>query len=65
MLSNMATKELFLRRFLVNIRNGETLVNNWNSKPTRFMRTRDQLFTINNHLNLHKYLRWIAAKLSK
>lgn len=64
-LSNMATKELFLRRFLVNIRNGETLVNNWNSKPTRFMRTRDQLFTINNHLYLHKYLRWIAAKLSK
>lgn len=65
MLSNMATKELFLRRFLTNIRNGEPIVNNWNGQTTRFMRTRDQLFTINNHLNLHKYLRWIAAKLNK
>lgn len=65
MLSNMATKELFLRRFLTNIRNGEPIVNNWNGQTTRFMRTRDQLFTINNHFNLHKYLRWIAAKLNK
>ncbi len=63
MLSNMATRELFLRRFLVNIRNGEQVENIWNGKPTNFMRTRDQLFTINNHLNLNKYLRWIAAKL--
>ena len=63
MLSNSVTNELFLRRFLTNIRNGEPVKNSWNGHETNFMRTRDQLYTINNHLNLNKYLRWIAAKL--
>lgn len=63
MLSNTVTNELFLRRFLVNIRNGETVKNSWNGHQTSFMRTRGPLYTINNHLNLTKYLRWIAAKL--
>jgi ectoine hydroxylase-related dioxygenase (phytanoyl-CoA dioxygenase family) len=64
MLSNSVTNELFVRRFLTNIRNGEPVINSWNGHPTNFMRTRDQLYTINNHLNLNKYLRWIAAKLN-
>lgn len=63
MLSNTVTHELFIRRFLTNIRNGELLKNSWNGLETNFMRTRDQFYMINNHLNLHKYLRWIAAKL--
>jgi len=63
MLSNSVTNELFLRRFLTNIRNGEPVKNSWNGHETNLMRTRDQLYTINNHLNLNKYLRWIAAKL--
>ncbi len=63
MLSNSVTNELFIRRFLTNIRNGEAVQNSWNGHETNLMRTRDNLFTINNHLNLNKYLRWIAAKL--
>jgi hypothetical protein len=63
MLSNTVTNELFIRRFLTNIRNGEPVKNAWNGQETNFMRTRDGLFAINNHLNLNKYLRWIAAKL--
>ncbi len=63
MLSNSVTNELFLRRFLKNIRTGEPVKNSWNGHETNFMRTRNQLYTINNHLNLNKYLRWIAAKL--
>ncbi len=65
MLSNTVTHELFVRRFLTNIRNGQPVVNSWNGQKTNFMRTRDQLYTINNHLNLNKYLRWIAAHWKK
>jgi ectoine hydroxylase-related dioxygenase (phytanoyl-CoA dioxygenase family) len=64
MLSNMVTNELYIRRFLTNIRTGEAVKNSWNGLQTKLMRTRNQLYHINNHLNLNKYLRWIAAKLN-
>ena len=63
MLSNMVTNELFIRRFLVDISTGEPLKNVWNGQKTNLLRTRDQLFTINNHIKLPKVLRWIASKL--
>jgi ectoine hydroxylase-related dioxygenase (phytanoyl-CoA dioxygenase family) len=63
MLSNMVTNELFIRRFLVDISTGEPVDNVWNGQKTNFLRTRDQLYTINNHIKLPKVMRWIASKL--
>lgn len=63
MLSNMVTHELFIRRFLVNIRTGEAVKNSWNGLKTDLLRTRNLLYTINNHIKLPKVMRWIAAKL--
>jgi ectoine hydroxylase-related dioxygenase (phytanoyl-CoA dioxygenase family) len=63
MLSNMVTHELFIRRFLTNIRTGEAVNNSWNGLKTDLLRTRNFLYTINNHIKLPKVMRWIAAKL--
>jgi ectoine hydroxylase-related dioxygenase (phytanoyl-CoA dioxygenase family) len=63
MLSNMVTHELFIRRFLTNIRTGEAVKNSWNGLKTDLLRTRNLLYTINNHIKLPKVMRWIAAKL--
>jgi ectoine hydroxylase-related dioxygenase (phytanoyl-CoA dioxygenase family) len=63
MLSNMVTHELFIRRFLTNIRTGEVVNNSWNGLKTDLLRTRNFLYTINNHIKLPKVMRWIAAKL--
>lgn len=63
MLSNMVTQELYVRRGLTNIRNGKPVINSWNGHPTHLMRTRGLLYSINNHLNLTRPLRWIATWL--
>lgn len=65
MLSNMVTHELFLRRFLKNIRTGETVEHSYNGYNTQFLRTRNTLYTINNHIKLPKVMRYIAEKLNK
>lgn len=65
MLSNMVTHELFLRRFLKNIRTGETVEHSYNGNNTQFLRTRNTLYTINNHIKLPKVMRYIAEKLNK
>ena len=63
MLSNLVTQELYVRRGLTNIRNGKPVINSWNGHPTHLMRTRGLLYSINNHLNLTRPLRWIATWL--
>ena len=63
MLSNMVTNELFIRRFLTNIRNGEPLKQSFNGNPINMVRTRDELYILNNRIKLPKILRYIASKL--
>lgn len=63
MLSNMVTNELFIRRFIKNIRTGEIPKQSFNGNPVDFVRTRDNLYVLNNHIKLPKILRYIASKL--
>lgn len=63
MLSNMVTNELFIRRFIKNIQTGETPKQSFNGNPVDLVRTRDNLYVLNNHIKLPKILRYIASKL--
>ncbi len=63
MLSNMVTNELFIRRFIKNIQTGKTPKQSFNGNPVDFVRTRDNLYVLNNHIKLPKILRYIASKL--
>lgn len=63
MLSNMVTNELFIRRSIKNIQTGESPKQSFNGNPIDFVRTRDHLYMLNNHLKLPKILRYIASKL--
>jgi ectoine hydroxylase-related dioxygenase (phytanoyl-CoA dioxygenase family) len=63
MLSNMVTHELFIRRFIKNIKTGETPKQTFNGQKAEFLRTRGNLYVINNHIKLPKALRYLASKL--
>lgn len=63
MLSNMVTKELFIRRNLVDIKTGKIAEQNFNGNQAQLMRTRGSLYAINNHIKLPKILRFLASKL--
>jgi len=49
MLSNMVTNELFLRNNLVNIKNGEPVVQNYNGQQLNFIKSAKNLYTLNNN----------------
>jgi ectoine hydroxylase-related dioxygenase (phytanoyl-CoA dioxygenase family) len=63
MLSNMVTKELFIRRNLVDIKTGKIAEQNFNGNHAQLVRTRGSLYAINNHIKLPKILRFLASKL--
>ena len=63
MLSNMVTKELFIRRNLVDIKTGQIAEQNFNGNNAQLVRTRGSLYAINNHIKLPKILRFLASKL--
>lgn len=63
MLSNMVTKELFIRRNLVDIKTGKIAEQNFNGNQAQLVRTRGSLYAINNHIKLPKILRFLASKL--
>ncbi len=63
MLSNMVTKELFIRRNLVDIKTGKIVEQNFNGNVAQLVRTRGSLYAINNHIKLPKILRFLASKL--
>lgn len=63
MLSNMVTKELFIRRNLVDIKTGKIAEQNFNGNNAQLVRTRGSLYAINNHIKLPKILRFLASKL--
>ena len=63
MLSNMLTKELFIRRNLVDIKTGKIAEQNFNGNNAQLVRTRGSLYAINNHIKLPKILRFLASKL--
>ena len=63
MISNMVTKELFIRRNLVDIKTGQIAEQNFNGNNAQLVRTRGSLYAINNHIKLPKILRFLASKL--
>ena len=63
MLSNMVTKELFIRRNLVDIKTGQIAEQNFNGNNAQLVRTRGSLYAINNHIKLPKIIRFLASKL--
>ena len=63
MLSNMVTKDLFIRRNLVDIKTGQIAEQNFNGNNAQLVRTRGSLYAINNHIKLPKILRFLASKL--
>lgn len=63
MLSNMVTGEYHLRRQLINMRNGKLIENTYNGIRVNFNRTFQGLYTINQHIKIGKYMRFIAEKL--
>ncbi|RVU24023.1 phytanoyl-CoA dioxygenase [Sandaracinomonas limnophila] len=65
MLSNMVTGEYFLRRHIVNMRNGEIEDQNYNGEKVNFNRTYKQLYTLNQHIKIGKYMRFLAEKFLK
>lgn len=65
MLSNMVTGEYFIRFHLKNIKTGEIVKNNYNGIQTNLNRTINQLYSINQHIKINKYLRYLGEKLLK
>lgn len=63
MLSNMVTNELFIRHFVENIRTGKIEKQSLNGNIVRLVRTRNNLYILNNHIRLPKILRYLASKI--
>lgn len=61
MLSNMVTKELFLRRRIENIKTGKLVEQSYNGNKLKFIRTKDMLFILNNNIKkVPKFLNFIG-----
>lgn len=65
MLSNMVTGEYKIRKHLINMRTGKPLINNYNGIQVNFNRTFQDLYTINHHIKIGKYMRYLAEKYYK